>query len=107
MIESIAGAIFLDMRLDFECVWRIMKPILSPMVTPETLELQPQRELQELCSKNQCNVEWSIKVKGEEIEATGKVCIKNHTIFGTGIKENKKNAKMAAAQQILLRLEVR
>ncbi|KAH0969724.1 hypothetical protein GBA52_028320 [Prunus armeniaca] len=49
MVESIAGAILIDSKLDLDEVWRIFKPLLSPIVTPDKLELPPLRELIELC----------------------------------------------------------
>lgn len=48
-MESIAGAILIDTKLNLDEVWRIFKPILSPIVTPDKLELPPLRELIELC----------------------------------------------------------
>ena len=106
MIESIAGAILVDNKFDFECVWRIMKPVLSPIATPDTVELQPLRELQEICSKNRYDVKWDFKEQGEVIVASG-VVLEKTNIVGTGMNENKKCAKIAAAQQILLLMEVR
>lgn len=106
MIESIAGAILVDNKFDFECVWRIMKPILSPIATPDTVELQPLRELQEICSKNRYDVKWDFKEQGEVIVVTGTVHLEKSNIVGTGMKENKRVAKIAAARQILLLMEV-
>ncbi|URE49672.1 Ribonuclease III domain [Musa troglodytarum] len=50
MVESIAGAILIDTKLDLDKVWEIFEPLLSPIATPENLELPPLRELTELCS---------------------------------------------------------
>ncbi|KAK7839376.1 endoribonuclease dicer like protein 3 [Quercus suber] len=50
MVESIAGAILLDTKLNLNEVWRIYKPLLSPIVTPDKLELHPFRKLNELCA---------------------------------------------------------
>jgi len=58
LIESIAGAILVDTAFDLECLWRIMKPILSPIITPETLVLHPLRELQELCCQHGYSLKW-------------------------------------------------
>ncbi|XP_030926476.1 endoribonuclease Dicer homolog 3-like [Quercus lobata] len=41
MVESIARAILLDTKLNLNEVWRIYKPLLSPIVTPDKLELHP------------------------------------------------------------------
>nr|POE50315.1 endoribonuclease dicer like 3 [Quercus suber] len=50
MVESIAGAILLDTKLNLNEVWRIYKPLLSPIVTPDKLELHPFRKMKELCA---------------------------------------------------------
>ncbi|KAL0407819.1 UNVERIFIED_CONTAM: Endoribonuclease Dicer3 [Sesamum radiatum] len=49
LVESIAGAILIDSRLNLDEVWKVFKPLLSPIVTPDKLELPPSRELMELC----------------------------------------------------------
>ena len=96
----------MDTRFDLECAWRIMKPILSPIVTPETLDLHPLRELQELCCQHGYSLKWKLTKKGEVTVALGEVHLEESVIAGTGSKANKKTAKMAAAQQILLLMEV-
>lgn len=107
IIESIAGAIFLDTQFDFECVWKIMKHILSPIATPHTLQLQPLRELQEICSEHHWNIEWDFEEQVEGVMATGVVYLEESDhIIGTWMNESKRSAKIGAAQQILLRMEV-
>lgn len=107
LVESIAGAILVDTRFDLECLWRIMKPILSPIVTPETLVLHPLRELQELCCQHGYSLKWKFTKQREVTVAVGEVHLAESVIAGTGSKENRKAAKMAAAQQILLLMEER
>lgn len=51
MIESIAGAIYVDSGCDEVRVFKSMRPLLEPLVTPETLRLHPVRELNQLCQK--------------------------------------------------------
>nr|CAD1836220.1 unnamed protein product [Ananas comosus var. bracteatus] len=50
IMESIAGAIFIDADLNLDMVWQIFKPLLSPIITPDKLVLPPWRELIELCT---------------------------------------------------------
>ncbi|KAF5805936.1 putative ribonuclease III [Helianthus annuus] len=38
IVESIAGAIFLDSQQNTSFVWKVFQPLLQPMVTPETLQ---------------------------------------------------------------------
>lgn len=49
LVESIAGAIAVDTRFDLGKVWAVMKPLLEPIVTPETLDMHPVTELEEHC----------------------------------------------------------
>ncbi|KAK7412825.1 hypothetical protein VNO78_04480 [Psophocarpus tetragonolobus] len=51
IIESLAGAILVDSGYNKEVVWQSIRPLLEPLVTPETLKLHPVRELNELCQK--------------------------------------------------------
>ncbi|KAL5140770.1 Endoribonuclease Dicer 2 [Glycine soja] len=51
IIESLAGAILVDSGFNKEVVWQSIRPLLEPLVTPETLKLHPIRELNELCQK--------------------------------------------------------
>lgn len=51
VIESVAGAIYVDSGHDKETVFRCMKPLLDPLVTLETLRIHPKRELNQLCQK--------------------------------------------------------
>ncbi|CAA0821254.1 Endoribonuclease Dicer homolog 2 [Striga hermonthica] len=51
IIESLAGAIFVDSGYEKEIVFQSMKPLLEPLITPETLRIHPVRELTELCQR--------------------------------------------------------
>nr|CAD1820291.1 unnamed protein product [Ananas comosus var. bracteatus] len=51
VIESLAGAIYVDSGCNKETVWTSIKLLLEPIVTPETIEYHPVRELNELCSR--------------------------------------------------------
>lgn len=51
IIESLAGAILVDSGYDTDIVFQSIRPLLEPMITPETVKLHPVRELNELCQK--------------------------------------------------------
>ncbi|KAK1288094.1 hypothetical protein QJS10_CPB19g01166 [Acorus calamus] len=67
LVESIAGAILIDTKLDIERVWETFEPLLSPIVTPDKLELPPLRELQELCSHHGYFMKSTCTNKGESV----------------------------------------
>ncbi|XP_060673707.1 endoribonuclease Dicer homolog 3a isoform X2 [Ziziphus jujuba] len=105
MVESIAGAILIDTKLDLDKVWEIFEPLLSPIVTPDKLELPPLRELIELCdSLGYCMKEKCIK-KGEMVHAELTVQLKDVLLVGTGYDQNRKAAKGAAARCLLKKME--
>lgn len=51
IVESLTGAVFLDSSKDLEAVWRVVEPLLQPMVCPDTVPIHPVRELNERCQK--------------------------------------------------------
>ena len=61
MIESIAGAILVDSGYDKDKVFQSIRPLLDPLVTPETLKLHPVKELHDICQKNHCEIKKSAK----------------------------------------------
>ncbi|KAK1669062.1 hypothetical protein QYE76_057221 [Lolium multiflorum] len=104
IVESIAGAVLIDTKLDLDVVWGVFKPLLSPIVTPENLELPPFRELLEWCSKNGYFVEIKCTV-GEKIEATLGVQLKEKLLVRHGCGTNKKDSKAHAASMLLMDLQ--
>lgn len=106
MVESIAGAILIDTELNLDEVWRVYKPLLSPIVTPDKLELPPLRELIELCgSLGYFYKEQTVK-KGETVHAELSLQLKDVLLIGEGHDRTKKAAKGEAAHRLLKELEV-
>lgn len=105
VIESICGAIYIDSKSNKEVVWKSMRPLLEPMVTPETMERHPLRELNEFCSQKSYNMSFSKTCRNgqasftAEVEANGVVY--TATIKGT----DKKTAKKLAARDVLRKLK--
>ncbi|KAM0863296.1 hypothetical protein ACQ4PT_044679 [Festuca glaucescens] len=104
IIESIAGAILIDAKLDLDVVWGVFRPLLSPIATPANLELPPFRELLELCSKNGYFLETNF-TDGEKIEATLLVQLKEKLIVRQSCGKSKKDAKAHAASKLLEDIE--
>ncbi|KAL3650103.1 hypothetical protein CASFOL_006506 [Castilleja foliolosa] len=80
IVESLAGAIFVDSGYDKEIVFRSLKPLLEPLITPETLRIHPVRELTELCQKEHYKLKKPVVVRRDgmafatvEVEARGVV----------------------------------
>ena len=76
-MESLAGAILVDSDYNKEVVFRSMRPLLEPLITPETMKLHPARELTELCQKKHYTIKRDINSQNGkasvtiEVEANG------------------------------------
>ncbi|KAG0565599.1 hypothetical protein KC19_7G000600 [Ceratodon purpureus] len=109
LVESLAGAVFLDSNFDLDTVWNVFKQILRPLVTPETLRLEPIRELRELCQHEkfgELKFNKERGVKGDFL-MTVTVQVKNETISEVARKPDKKSAKKVVAIQALAALKKR
>ncbi|KAG8078817.1 hypothetical protein GUJ93_ZPchr0007g6168 [Zizania palustris] len=105
IVESIAGAILLDTKLDLDAVWGSFEPLLSPIVTPENLELPPFRELIEWCDKHGYFVGINCRDQGDTIVATLDLQLKEMLLVRQGFSKKRKDAKAHAASLLLKDLE--
>lgn len=105
-MESIVGAILIDSKLNLDEVWRICKPLLSPIVTPDKLELPPLRELNELCDSLGYFINTKCAHKGEMVQAELRLQLEDTLLVGQGLERSAKAAKGNAASQLLKQLEV-
>ncbi|KAM6559383.1 hypothetical protein CsatA_028622 [Cannabis sativa] len=107
IFESIAGAVLIDTKLNIDEVWRIFEPLLSPIVTPDKLELPPLRELNELCDSLGHFIKENCTKKGEMVHAELTLQLKDVQLIGEGSDRSKKAAKGEAARRLLKKLETR
>ncbi|CAL5419477.1 unnamed protein product [Camellia sinensis] len=107
LVESIAGAILIDTKLNLDEVWRIFEPLLSPIVTPDKLELPPLRELIELCDSLGYFIKENCIKKGGMVHAELRLQLKDVLLVGEGLGHNRKVAKGQAALHLLKDLESR
>ncbi|CAD6212969.1 unnamed protein product [Miscanthus lutarioriparius] len=107
IMESITGAIFIDVNFNVDLVWKIVEPLLSPMITPDKLALPPYRELLELCSHLGCFIKSKCTSKGEELIIEMTVQLRDELLIAQGHDRNRKSAKAKAAARILVDLKKR
>jgi endoribonuclease Dicer len=107
IMESIAGAVFIDTDFNVDMVWEIFEPLLSPLITPDKLALPPYRELLELCSHIGCFLNSKCTSKGEEVIIEMSLQLRDELLVAQGHDRNKKRAKAKAASRILADLKVR
>nr|ACN27050.1 unknown [Zea mays] len=105
IVESIAGAILIDSKLDLDLVWRVFKPLLSPIVTPENLELPRFRELNEWSDKNGYFIGIKCENRGDSTMAILNLQLKDLLLVRQGCGKNKVDAKAHAASLLLRDLE--
>ncbi|KAA8537034.1 hypothetical protein F0562_029512 [Nyssa sinensis] len=105
VIESLAGAILIDSGYNKEAVFNSIRPLLEPMITPDTLRLHPVRELTELCQKRHYNKKKAVVSCNNgvasitvEVEANG--VIHKHSCSAVDKKTAKKLASKAVLKSI-------
>lgn len=98
IVESLAGAVFLDNGYSADKVWEVFRPLLEPLVTPETLKLHPVTELQELCQKKGKYLDYEHSRIGNIV--TAQVLI-DGKIVGIGENQRKDLARRVAAKNAL------
>ncbi|KAM3283045.1 endoribonuclease Dicer 2 [Capsicum chacoense] len=106
IIESIGGAIFVDSGFDKDTTFKCIRPLLEPLVTPQTVKPHPVRELGELCGqngyikkKNVVSRENGVAYVTVEVEANG--VIHKSTCSG----RDKTMAKKVASKNVLKSLK--
>ncbi|CAO2832596.1 unnamed protein product [Amaranthus hypochondriacus] len=103
VIESLAGAIFVDSGFDKEAVFKSISPLLEPLVTPETLKLNPVSELHHICQTHHFKMtksktfENGVAFRTVEVEANG--------LIHKATCANKKMAKKLISVAILKSLK--
>nr|XP_019070569.1 endoribonuclease Dicer homolog 3a isoform X1 [Solanum lycopersicum] len=105
LVESIAGAVLIDTKLNLDEVWKIFKPLLSPIVTPDKLELPPFRELIELCDSLGYFFKEHCVMKGDTVNAELRLQLIDDLLIAEGSGQTRKNAKAQAALKLLKNLE--
>ncbi|XP_051131155.1 dicer-like protein 4 isoform X2 [Andrographis paniculata] len=67
LVESCVGAVFLDTGLDLSCLWKITLRLLDPIVDVSKLQLNPLRDLTELCQFYNWTLQFSSSKKDGKI----------------------------------------
>ncbi|KAH9328957.1 hypothetical protein KI387_001065, partial [Taxus chinensis] len=105
LIESIAGAIFVDCGFNTKTVWTAMKRLLDPIVTPESICYQPIRELHELCQKKKYLRNVSTTRKEGKFSVTVQVDVGDDIYTETCDGSKQKMAEKIAAFKVLKSLK--
>ncbi|CAL2272011.1 unnamed protein product [Prunus armeniaca] len=103
IIESLAGAIFVDSEYDKNAVFQSIRPLLEPLVSPETMPLNPVKEFHDYCQKMQYimkkpvkSIQNGVATRTIEVEANGVVKYTH-----TSTASNNDTAKILACREFL------
>lgn len=106
VIESLAGAILLDSGYNKETVFKSIRPLLEPLVSPETVKPHPVKELTELCQRMHYDMRKPVKSHNNgvtsitiEVEANGM------SFKYTSLVSDKRIAKKIACKEVLKSLK--
>ncbi|KAL8238151.1 hypothetical protein R6Q59_019232 [Mikania micrantha] len=95
IVESTIGAIYIDSNSSIETTWEVVKILLEPMITPEMLQQNPVRKLNELCHKRKLKIRFRDKWSKEGVY---EVFIDNQ-LKGTGEYKAKKEIALNRAAE--------
>lgn len=96
------GALFLDTGLDLNHLWRIMLQLLDPIVNNSELQLNPLRDLKDLCAFYKWDFEFSVVKKDGKFSVEAKV----NGETASAINRSGRAAKRIVAGQLFERLRV-
>ncbi|KAJ0264565.1 Ribonuclease 3-like protein 2 [Hirschfeldia incana] len=98
LVESIAGAVYIDVNFDLQIFWVIFRGLLEPIRTLDELQREPQpiSMLFQLCDKHDKRLGIRYSKEGRSVIAD--VCFDGE-LFASGSAENKDTAKLIAAKE--------
>ncbi|XVF02332.1 hypothetical protein REPUB_Repub04eG0166500 [Reevesia pubescens] len=106
VMESLAGAIFVDSGYNKSIVFQSIRPLLEPMITPETMRVHPVKELNELCQKEHFELREPIVSRENGVSCITIEVEANGTVFKhTSTASDRKMAKKLASKEVLKSLK--
>ncbi|XVF48473.1 hypothetical protein PTKIN_Ptkin03bG0193100 [Pterospermum kingtungense] len=105
LVESCFGAILLDTGFNLNCVWKIMLSLLDPIKSLSSVQLNPIRELQELCQSHNWYLEFQASKSGRNFSVDAKVNAGDVPVAVSAVNPNRKDATRTAAHQIYEKLK--
>ncbi|XP_010323151.2 dicer-like protein 4 isoform X1 [Solanum lycopersicum] len=98
LVESCMGAILLDTGFDLNRAWQIILSFLKPVMSFTRLQLNPTRELYELCQSFGWNLKFLPSKKDGNFLVEARVNGENVSAAASALNINKKSAQRMAAQ---------
>lgn len=106
IVESSIGAILLDTGFDLNIVWSSMLNILEPLLRFSSLQINPLREIRELCQSYNFELGLPDPVKLKEVFLVQvEIDVKGKRLTFSAVNNNSKAARRTAAQEALCKLK--
>ncbi|XP_022729085.1 dicer-like protein 4 isoform X2 [Durio zibethinus] len=105
LVESCFGAILLDTGFNLNHVWKIMLSLLDPIKSLSSVQLNPIRELQELCQFRKWDLKFPTSKSGRNFSVDAKVNAGDVLVAVSAINPNRKDAIRTASHQIYVKLK--
>ncbi|XP_057968362.1 dicer-like protein 4 isoform X2 [Malania oleifera] len=105
LVESCIGAILLDTGFDLNSAWKIMTSFLDPITSSASLQINPIRELQELCQRHNWKLQFVPEKKGKIFSVQITVNGNDVCLSDCASNPNKKAAMRLAAEQMCVKLK--
>lgn len=100
------GAILLDKGFDLNHAWNIMLSILDRIMSFSDLQLNPIRELQELCQHHNWDLQFPTSKQGGTFLVEAKVSGDDICTTASATNANRKDARRIASNQLFKKLKV-
>ncbi|CAB4308424.1 unnamed protein product [Prunus armeniaca] len=104
IVESVAAAIYIDLKFDLDKLWMILKPLLEPIYTLEDLRGRPMAILYDFCLKNGWRLEIKLKPRDETENISIAGVYVDDVLVGSGSSKGNSNAKQNAAKEAVHKL---
>lgn len=102
IVESVAAAVYVDCDFDLKYLWQVIRGLLEPIVTLESLQLQPVTMLFELCQKQGKQV---VIKHWRKVDKNICSIYVDGGFIATGTSDQKDIAKLNAAKEALGKLD--
>ncbi|WOL09351.1 ribonuclease 3-like protein 2 [Canna indica] len=100
IVESMAGAVYIDCNFDLEVVWQAFRKILEPIINSDNMFEHPVSVLQKLCQKKHGGKTPKYEYFRESSSWMAKAIV-DGKIVGTGSSGTKPAARLKAARVAL------
>ncbi|OWM72843.1 hypothetical protein CDL15_Pgr021149 [Punica granatum] len=107
LVESSVGAILLDNGFDLHCTWKIMLSFLKPMMSFTSFQLNPIRDLQELCQSRNWDLKFSTVKRGTLYIVEAHVIGEDIQDLASATSLSKKDAIRTSAGKLFLQLKAK